>query len=59
MVEGEDALFRPVLAGHLRPESLLNCDVDLQFVMLLNEAMDIEQENTRRANLASAQKNGG
>lgn len=53
MIEGEDILFRPVLAGVLAPERLLDGSVDLQFIMLLNEALDIKQENERRAYEAS------
>lgn len=49
MVGGEEVLFRPVLRGMLKAESLLDGSVDLQFVMLLNEALTIEQENERRA----------
>ena len=52
MVEGEDVLFRPVLRGILAPEKLLDGSVDLAFVMLLNEALDIEQENQRRSLVA-------
>jgi hypothetical protein len=49
MVGGEDVLFRPVLHKVLAPERLLDGSVDLAFVMLLNEAIDIEQENMYRA----------
>lgn len=49
MIGGEDKLFRPVVEGVLAPERLLDGSVDLQFVMLLNEAMDIKAENQRRA----------
>lgn len=53
MVGGEDPLFRPVLRGILKAESLTDGSVDLAFVMLLNEAIDIEIENNRRAEVAS------
>jgi len=56
MLGGEDPLFRPVIRGYLKAESLLDYSVDLEFVMLLNEAIDIEQENNRRADVAARQK---
>lgn len=49
MVEHEDWLFRPVLRGLIKAESLLNGTVDLAFIGLLNEAIDVEQENTYRS----------
>jgi hypothetical protein len=49
MAEQEDWLFRPVLRGMLAAESLVNGAVDLAFVALLNEAIDVEQENQLRA----------
>jgi hypothetical protein len=52
MVGEEDLLFRPVLRGMIRAESLLDGSIDLEYVMLLNEAILIEQENTRRAHEA-------
>jgi hypothetical protein len=48
MVGDEDMMFRPVLRGMLAAERLLDGSVDLAFVMLLNEAIDIELENRRR-----------
>lgn len=48
MVEGEDWLFRPVMRGMLRAESLVNGEVDLAYVALLNEAIDVENENHMR-----------
>lgn len=56
MVEKEDWLFRPVLAGHLKAESLIDGSVDLGFVMLLNEAMEVEGENQYR--IRKALENG-
>lgn len=57
MVGEEDVLFRPVL--HNPPmysaERLLDCTIDLQFVMLCNEAIDVQQENERRAHAAAKQ----
>jgi hypothetical protein len=56
MVGGEDVLFRPVLHKVLAPERLLDGSVDLAFIMLLNEAIDIEQENMYRAAKARQRK---
>lgn len=53
MVGGEDVLFRPV--GRFYPATaLLDGSVDLAFVMLCNEAIDIETENNIRADEAYA-----
>lgn len=49
MSEGEDWLFRPVLRGLISGESLINGAVDLEYIGLLNEALDVEQENQFRA----------
>lgn len=56
MVEDEDVLFRPVLRGMYRADQLLDSSIDLAFVMLCNEAISIEQENMRRALVASHKK---
>jgi hypothetical protein len=48
MQEEEDWLFRPVFRGMYRAERLLDCSIDLEFVALCNEAIDVEQENTAR-----------
>lgn len=48
MIGGEDILFRPV--GRFFPATaLLDQSIDLEFVMLCNEVLDIEQENYRRS----------
>lgn len=53
MVEEEDVLFRPV--GRFYPATALtDGSVDLAFVMLCNEAIDVERENDRRAEKAAA-----
>lgn len=52
MMGGEDFLFRPVLRGILRAESLVDGTVDLAFVALCNEAISVEQENDLRARAA-------
>lgn len=56
MVEGEDFLFRPVLRGLLRAESLLDPNVTLGFVALCNEALDVEAENQHRVERAAASR---
>lgn len=43
--------MRPVLRGLVKAESLLDGTVDLAFIALLNEALDVEQENTHRTRL--------
>lgn len=48
MQEGEDWLFRPVLRGMIKGESLVDGSVSLAFVALCNEALDVEQENNLR-----------
>lgn len=49
MIEHEDALMRPVLRGMVRFESLLDGSISLADLMLCNEAIDVENENNRRA----------
>lgn len=56
MAEDEDWLLRPVLRGLMKAESLLDPSVDLAFIALLNEALDVEQENTYRAHLHALEK---
>lgn len=48
MATGEDWLFRPVLAGLLKAESLEDGSVDLELILRLNEALDVQAENERR-----------
>ncbi len=55
MVEEEDWLFRPVLRGLIRGESLKDGTVDLAYIALLNEVIDVEIENTARINAARKQ----
>lgn len=40
--------MRPVLAGILSAESLVDGSVDLAFVALLNDALTAKEENQRR-----------
>ncbi len=56
MEDGLDYLFRPVLAGKIKGESLLDTSIDLAFIALMHEAMDIEIENTHRYSKAEANK---
>lgn len=48
MMEEEDWLFRPVIRGLLKAESLADGTVDLAFVAMLNEALDVQDENQYR-----------
>lgn len=48
MIGGEDWLFRPVVRGVLKAESLVGTEIDLEFIATLNEALDVHDENTRR-----------
>ncbi len=48
MVTGEDWIFRPVMRGMCRYESLKNGDLDLFDVAQMNEAIDVEEENRMR-----------
>jgi hypothetical protein len=52
MVDGEDWLMRPVLRGLVRYESLRDGSLGLRDVYLLNETIDVETENTWRAQKA-------
>ncbi len=45
MGNGEDWLWRPVLAGLCQAESILNSTLDLGDVALLNELLDIREYN--------------
>ncbi len=57
MYSERDFLFRPVLAGALKAESLVNGEVDLEFILELNDALDVQSENEQRAH--DAMKTGG
>lgn len=49
MEDGEDYLFRVVLHGGMIPATaLIDGSVDLEFVALCNEAIDVEIENSIR-----------
>lgn len=48
--------MRPVLAGMMRAESLVDCSIDLAFVALLNDAINVKEENQRRVDVATKPK---
>lgn len=48
MYSGRDFLFRPVLAGALKAESLVDGTVDLEFILEINDALDVQDENEQR-----------
>lgn len=52
MAESEDWLWRPVVAGMLKAESLLDDNMSLEFIALCNEALDVKAENEYRARKA-------
>lgn len=56
MVEREDWVFRPVLRGLCKYESLKDGTLDLLDIALMNEAIDVEQENAARAQAAEVAK---
>lgn len=49
MASGEDWLFRPVLRGLCKYESLTDGTLKLVDIVKLNEALDVESENQRRS----------
>ncbi len=52
MHEGEEWLIRPVLEGMCKYESLLDGTLDLEDIVIMNEALDIRSENHYRMNKA-------
>jgi len=48
MSDDEDWLFRPVLEGLCRYESLKDGTLDLSDISKMNEALDVRFENERR-----------
>jgi hypothetical protein len=48
MSSGDDFLWRPVLNGLMRAESLKDGSVDLYDIAEANEALDVREENIRR-----------
>lgn len=49
---GEDWLLRPVLRGLCRYESLKDGSIDLADIALMNDALNAQDENARRLELA-------
>lgn len=52
MADGTDWLMRPVLAGLIPYTALLDGSVDLVDIARMNDALDIETTNRRRAEAA-------
>lgn len=48
MAGNEDFLYRPVIEGMCREESLWDGTLSLYRVFLMNEALDVRAENQRR-----------
>jgi hypothetical protein len=48
MSGGEDFLYRPVRAGMCTLRDLKDGTLDLQDIILANEALDVEEENRYR-----------
>ncbi|GHE75747.1 hypothetical protein GCM10019059_38900 [Camelimonas fluminis] len=53
MPDDEDWLFRPVLRGMCRYESLVDGTRDLADVATINDVIDVQDENSRRAEAAA------
>ena len=51
--DGEDWLMRPVMAGLCRYESLIDGALDLEDIACMNDALDVRDENERRATAAA------
>lgn len=58
MASEEDWAMRPVLAGCLRYESLLDGTVTLEDLARINDALDVQDENSRRITASMERKNG-
>ena len=48
MADDEDWLYRPVLEGLCKYESLKDGTLDLEDIACMNEALDVKFENTLR-----------
>ena len=53
MYDNLDWLLRPVLRGLCHYESLLDGTLDLVDIAVMNDMLDVEAENNRRADEAS------
>lgn len=58
MENGEDFLMRPVLAGVLPYEALIDSRFTLYDFRVLNDALDVKQENERRLYEAAERDRG-
>jgi hypothetical protein len=56
MADNEDWLYRPVLEGLIRYESLKDCTLDLVDIANLNEALEVRSENEKRYRAANEEK---
>ena len=54
--DGTDWALRPVMRGLCKYESLIDGTLDIYDVAVMNDAIDMEEENTRR--IREANKNG-
>lgn len=48
MRSGHDWIYRPVAAGWLKAESLIDGSIDLEYILELNDAIDVKAENDMR-----------
>jgi uncharacterized protein DUF6889 len=48
MDDDEDWLWRPVMRGVLKAESLLDPNIRLEFIAQVNDALDVQDENDWR-----------
>ena len=48
MPDGEDWIMRPVLRGLCKFESYKDGTLDMADVLLMNDALDVQDENQRR-----------
>jgi len=55
---GEDWLLRPVMRGLCKYESLIDGTISIDDVALLNDALDVQEENTERIKEALGQDHG-
>lgn len=52
MISERDWLFRPVLAGMILATSLYDGSINLAKIADMNDALDVQEENTRLARKA-------
>ena len=56
MPDGEDWLWRPVLRGLCKAESLYDGTIRIEHVAKMNDALDVEEENSVRCRKATEKK---